>query len=105
MAFFERLARFAQRMFQIFLMAGGVGAGDTQVCGPFFRGIVMRSPPLGGEINQTLQQMYGKFQGFPLITVHCVSVGILKESLFIINHVTYLASHKKLLMEQVLAAR
>ena len=77
---FERLARFAQRMFQFFLMAGGVGTGDTQICGPFFRGIVMKSPHLGE--NQTLQQMYGKFQGFPLLL--CIaSVGILKKSRFI----------------------
>ena len=63
----------------------------------------MKSPHLERG-NQTLQQMYGNFQGLPLLLC-IVSVDILKKSLFIINHVTYLPSHKKLLMEQVLVAR
>lgn len=63
MAFFERLARFAQRMSQTFLMAGGVVIKDTQNLCPFFRGILMKSPHFGGEIK--LCKYMAIFRGFP----------------------------------------
>ena len=68
---FERLERLAQRMFQIFLMAGGVGIKDTQNLLPIFS----RDPDeitslLGGKSSKLCKSM-ASFRDFSLITVHC----------------------------------